>query len=179
MASFDQAIAYLLDLEGGRGENPHDRGGYTSYGITEAVAREFGYDVRTITLAQAVSIYRAKYWRHDGIQNQRVATKSFEIGVNGGVSVGIRLLQRAANRVCGSKALVEDGLIGPNTEGIVNGLDQVALLQALSDEQVLFYASIINENAKKAAKLIRRVDKKFQLQAVFALGWMRRAIEKP
>ncbi len=179
MSNFDLAVEEVFELEGGRGINPNDRGGFTSFGITEAVAKEFGYNVRTITLAQAKGIYRAKYWRHEGLTSQRVATKSFEIGVNAGVSVGIKILQRAVNRVCGSAILTDDGLIGPKTEAVANGLSERELLQAMCDEQVLLYATIINENAKKAAAILKKAAPGFQLQAVFALGWLRRAIKKP
>lgn len=195
MARFDVAVEWLLRHEGGWSNVPQDRGGKTKYGIIESVAKEYGYVVESITIPQAKSIYRAKYWRFDGIESQRIATKALDMAANMGPAQGIKLLQRAANdvlRIVKERAhvgthiptqLVADGLIGPTTEAVIDFLyfDQreELVLQAMVKQQALFYASIVNENAKIAVPKLRRVDPNFKLQAVFTLGWIDRAFDVP
>lgn len=100
----DQYINDLVEREGGYSDNPNDRGGPTNYGITEAVARAFGYqgDMRDLPLDTARSIYRARYWiqpRFSDISaiSPMVAEELLDTGVNMGTSVAGRFLQRALN----------------------------------------------------------------------------------
>jgi lysozyme family protein len=64
MTHFDQAFAHLLKVEGGYSNHPADRGGATVYGITEAVARQEGYQgpMQSLPLSAAQSIYKRRYW---------------------------------------------------------------------------------------------------------------------
>lgn len=172
MSSFDLAVEWTLEHEGGWSDNPNDRGGKTRYGITEEVAKDFGYDVRSLTPHQARSIYRAKYWRHGELSSQRVATKVFDIGVNAGVSTGTTLLQRAVRRYGGE--IEVDGLLGPRTIAAANKMEETQLLHALVAEQVLYYAAIINNNYKVRSAGLTTKD-----QSAFCLGWMRRAVALP
>lgn len=195
MARFDIAVEWLLRHEGGWSDVPQDRGGRTKYGITEDVAKAYGYAVEQLTIPQAKAIYRAKYWRFDGLESQRIATKALDMSANMGPSQGIKLLQRASNDVLLSlKArapvgthiphqLIADGMMGPTTETAIDFLyfDQREndVLSAIVKQQALFYARIVNANAKLAVPKLRRVDPKFKLQAVFTLGWIDRAFDVP
>ena len=61
--NFDAALGQVLLHEGEFSDDPHDLGGATRYGITEAVAREVGYrgDMREFPLDVAKRIYRERY----------------------------------------------------------------------------------------------------------------------
>ena len=43
MAAFDKAFDHTVGKEGGYSNHPSDRGGETMWGITIAVARDYGY----------------------------------------------------------------------------------------------------------------------------------------
>lgn len=126
---FVEAFDHLLGVEGGYVNDEVDRGGATRYGITEAVARNFGYKgaMNKLPLNIAMTIYREQYWDSlllDDIAevNYDLAYQIFDAGVNSGVSrVGKwfqRLLNvmRRANRVDPLyHQLRVDGQVGPVT----------------------------------------------------------------
>ena len=62
--SFHRALTAVLDLEGDYSDDARDPGGRTRYGITEAVAREQGYqgDMQDLPKSLAESIYKTHYW---------------------------------------------------------------------------------------------------------------------
>jgi len=65
---FEQAVDIVLQHEGGFVQHPRDPGGATKFGITrETLSRAGGCpvsveDVRELTRAEAVAIYRWLYW---------------------------------------------------------------------------------------------------------------------
>jgi lysozyme family protein len=68
MKNFDICFKYLLIDEGGYTNDPSDSGGATNLGITIKDYRMYikkdatPDDVKTLTVAQAKSIYKSKYW---------------------------------------------------------------------------------------------------------------------
>lgn len=110
--NFDIAVARVFGHEGGYVDNKHDPGGKTQYGITEAVAREFGYtgDMRELPHAYAKLIYREKYW--DAVSADLlppgIRYAVFDSAVNSGPKQAIKWLQAAAG-------VSTDGIIGPIT----------------------------------------------------------------
>ena len=97
-------IDALFGREGAYSDDASDRGGATAWGITEAVARAFGYAgaMRDLTRTQAAAIYRSRYVvqpRFDQVEpiDSALAARLFDIGVNCGPAVGVRFLQRALN----------------------------------------------------------------------------------
>ena len=62
-------IAEIIEIEGGYVNHPADRGGPTKYGITEKVARAFGYqgDMRDLPKSKAFEIYDKNYWQRLGL----------------------------------------------------------------------------------------------------------------
>lgn len=66
--NFEQAFKWLMVDEGGYTNDPSDSGGATKYGITIGDYKKYlkkgatPNDVKTLTLAQAETIYRSKYW---------------------------------------------------------------------------------------------------------------------
>lgn len=98
----DRLIDELIDREGGFVSHPADKGGPTSFGITEAVARAHGYGgpMRLFPREEAATIYKRLYWlrpRLDEIASRsgRIAAELFDTGVNMGPAVAITFLQRA------------------------------------------------------------------------------------
>jgi lysozyme family protein len=156
MASFDLAIATVLDHEGGYTFNPADPGGETNFGISKKAYPNL--DIKNLTEDQAKEIYRRDYWRYDGIQNQDVATKVFDMAVNMGPPTAHRLLQMALNAL--GHGVTVDGVFGPQTLSATNGVDPGGLLQELRAQAAVRYADIVLGNPS---------------ERTFLLGWMRRA----
>lgn len=93
---FDILIQKILQHEGGYVNNPSDKGGETKYGITKA--RYPNLDIKTITKAQAIEIYRKDFYiplKISSFTNINLALNVFDMGVNAGKSTAIRLLNEA------------------------------------------------------------------------------------
>lgn len=110
--NFDQAFSKLIEHEGGFSNHPEDAGGATMWGITEAVARQNGFNapMNTMTLEFAKLIYKKLYWeaiRADELPDE-VRFAVFDAAVNSGTGRAIKWLQQAVNEV-------QDGVIGSMT----------------------------------------------------------------
>lgn len=125
----DQIIFSVLGIEGGWSEDARDSGGRTNYGITDAVARSHGFDVRRITKEQAISIYITDYWEPlclDVIAEvcPVVAERLFDIGVNMGCGRAAEWMQRILNALNQNGRLwpdiAVDGALGDETLGAFN-----------------------------------------------------------
>lgn len=85
MSAFDDVFAYVIGIE--RGYTVDD-GGPTMYGITQAVARECGYegDMHDLTLEQAKQFAKTKYWDvfHCDDFDPRIGEQVFDAAYNGG-----------------------------------------------------------------------------------------------
>lgn len=97
-------IDAVIGREGGYSNHPADRGGATRWGVTEQVARAYGYkgDMRSFPRERAAAIYLRAYWLEAGFERvemryRAVAAEMFDIGVNMGVSVACTFLQRSLN----------------------------------------------------------------------------------
>lgn len=128
-SSFDKAFARLLLIEGTFSDDPDDPGGATKWGITEQLARAYGYAGRMqdMAKAQARALYEAHFWV--GMQLPQVlelageglAERLFDAGVSCGRARGGEMLQRALNELGGQDGarlyheVLEDGSIGPVT----------------------------------------------------------------
>lgn len=161
MASFALALPYVLRHEGGWSDDPDDPGGATMHGITLETAKRHGITtkeaLRAITPEQEAAIYREDYWRFDGIESQRVATKLFDMAVNMGLRTAVKLLQRGLE-------IQADGVFGPKTEFEVNHRLPDVVLEILVEESRRHYLDIC----------IARPKSKKYLD-----GWMARANEVP
>jgi lysozyme family protein len=122
----DQIIFSVLGIEGGWSEDARDSGGRTNYGITDAVARSHGFDVRRMTKEQAISIYVSDYWEPLCLDVLAeicpvVAERLFDIGVNMGIGRAAEWLQRILNALNQNGKLwadvAIDGAIGDETLG--------------------------------------------------------------
>jgi lysozyme family protein len=156
----DKYITDLLAREGGFVDHPADRGGATNHGITERVARAFGYhgSMRDLPRSVARSIYIQRYWEAPGFHlvaeySAPVAEELLDTGVNMGPAVAGRFLQRALN-VLNSEGkhypdIVADGAVGRMTIAALRayigarGKDaHTVLLRALNSQQAMRYIEI-------------------------------------
>ncbi|AVE56017.1 hypothetical protein APD02_12175 [Acinetobacter baumannii] len=127
--NIEKYLDELIKREGGYVNNPADRGGATKYGITQAVARENGWNgnMKDLPLEFAKSIYRKQYWlepRFDQVNalSPSVAEELLDTGVNCGTGFAKPLLQRALNLLnnqgkAGWPDLKVDGVYGSATLG--------------------------------------------------------------
>lgn len=130
--SIEKMIDEVIRREGGYSNHPADRGGPTNWGITEQVARAYGFlaDMRTLPRSAAVNIYKTRYWT--GPKFDQVAAlcppigdELFDTGINMGVATAGKFLQRALNALNrGAKDYPDigtDGAIGPMTLTALKG----------------------------------------------------------
>ena len=91
--TYDEALRRLLLHEGGYTNHPSDPGGPTNFGITIYDYRKYvkpgatAADVKAMTLDEARSIYRAKYWDAQRCNElpAGVDYAVFDYGVNSGI----------------------------------------------------------------------------------------------
>lgn len=170
----DAYIDALIKREGGFVDHPADRGGPTNWGITERVARAFGYHGRMQDMPQSVArqIYLEQYWIAPGFvhvndHSAPVAEELLDTGVNMGPTVAARFLQRALNAFnLESKAYPDvpvDGQVGRMTIAALRaflahrGKDgHIVLLRALNAQQGVRYLEIAENR---------------QSQEAFTFGW--------
>jgi lysozyme family protein len=139
--NFDKAFQTLLDHEGGFSDNAADPGGKTRYGITEAVARESGYqgDMRELPLDVAQAIYRNQYWdavRADELP-KAIRYAVFDAAVNSGPGQSVRWLQRALG-------VADDGRIGAVTLNAAKEANPEALRLAILAQRLRFMTGLSN-----------------------------------
>lgn len=171
-ARFEDAIEEVLENEGGFANHGSDPGGVTQFGVSLRFLRSRGIDidgdgdsdaddVLALDRAQARQLYLTHFWNRGGygrLDDQRVATKLFDLSVNMGDSQAHRLFQRAL-RAAG-RDVVEDGVLGPESVGAANATPSDVLLAALRSEAAGFYRALV---AGKPGL------------GVFLRGWLRRA----
>ena len=150
MADFNLAIPIVLENEGGLVDNKNDPGGLTKYGISRRAYPSL--DIKNLTRDAAIEIYRSDFWKFDGVNDQRLATKIFDAYVNMG-HTAIKLLQKLLGQV-------QDGGWGPNTQAAVNSRIPELLLQNYRDALVQHYQDIVDANPA---------------EIVFLGGWLIRA----
>lgn len=139
--NFDTALARVLGHEGDYSDHPADKGGKTRFGITEAVAREYGFtgDMRELPLAHAKLIYREKYW--DKVRADELPSGLryvvFDAAVNSGPTQAIKWLQGAAG-------VATDGVLGPITLKAVHNLNTPDLKLRMLARRLRFLANLSN-----------------------------------
>ena len=182
MANISQAFKdIVIPSEGVYSNDKADTGGETVYGIARNIDKDWDWGLvdyyktqpnfpnnlnNPKILASAESYYKKNYWdkmRLDEIKSQKVATEMFDIGINMGISYGVKFAQIAAN--CLNKQgtlwsdIVEDGISGPATISAINNAPEAELLITLNCQQGQRYIDICKANPK---------------MEVFFLGWIRR-----
>jgi lysozyme family protein len=106
--TFEQAVTFVLDQEGGISDLAGDPGGLTKFGISK---RNYpNLDIANLTKDQAISIYRKDYW-------EKLCCAQLPHGLD------LLVFDASANEgpVCAAKMLqsvlkvMPDGVIGPST----------------------------------------------------------------
>jgi lysozyme family protein len=179
MSLFDEAFEHTVGVEGLFSDDPKDSGGATKYGITEAVARAYGYrgEMRDLSLSDAREIYKLRFWdamRLDEIaaMSEIIALELFDTAVNQGTGAAGTYLQRSLN------ALNQEGKLYPDVsvDGSVGRMTVAALreylgrrgkdgeqvmLRALNSLQGAFYIELAEKRSKDEAyvygQLLNRV----------------------
>ncbi|HLA21334.1 MAG TPA: glycosyl hydrolase 108 family protein [Pseudolabrys sp.] len=158
--SYDAALARLLVHEGGYTNHPADPGGPTNFGITIYDYRKYvkptatAADVRAMKLADAKSIYRAKYWdaqRCDELP-AGVDYAVFDYGVNSGVGRSGKVLRRVL-KLADNTSTVTDAVTAA-----ARMAEAKALIVAICDERLRFLQGL-------------------RTWGVFGAGWGRRVAE--
>ena len=130
--TFEKAIAFVLNEEGGYSNDPLDPGGETNYGISKRAHPQV--DIKNLTLEEAESIYKYLYWDACRCESlpPRLALVVFDSAVNQGVRTAIKMLQAAIGTV-------QDGIIGPATIERANGTDENSIITKFIIERVMRY----------------------------------------
>lgn len=167
--SLDKYLDDLIAREAGYVNHPADRGGPTNWGITEVVARAFGYHGRMQDMPRSVArqIYTERYWlqpRFDLVNEHSapVAEELLDTGVNMGTGVAARFLQRALN-VLNQEGrhypdIAVDGAIGRMTIAALRAYlaqrgknGHLVLLRALNAQQGVRYIEIAESRPSQEA----------------------------
>lgn len=140
MSHFDQAFVDLMINEGTYSDDPNDSGGKTMFGITEEVARAWGYkgEMRLLTQDTAKAIYKSKYWAawYEDFP-YLLAFSIFDTAVNSGPDRAHRILQKVFG-------VTVDGIVGPKTLAAMKDFDPIALFVHYNAARLEFYTSLSN-----------------------------------
>jgi uncharacterized protein (TIGR02594 family) len=147
---FAEALAHVLEMEGGFTDDPHDPGGPTNKGITLAtyarhVRRVLDAASRSRLLAELKAIpsdvvraiYLAQYWRPSRAAElpAGLALMHFDASVNHGVGGAARMLQQALG-------VTVDGSIGPITLAAARRNEPRLSVQSYADIRRARYRSL-------------------------------------
>jgi lysozyme family protein len=153
-SSFDEAIRRLLSDEGGNDDDPVDRGGRTSRGVTQHdwdrwrklhPERNLPTDVWKAPKEDIHLLYKTFYWdaMHCDQLPAGVDYAVFDYGVNSGIGRAPKVLQ-------GILGVLADGHVGNETMGALARANPPSLINAICDERMIFVAAIVRNNPSQA-----------------------------
>lgn len=165
MHPFDVAMAFTLRAEGGFVDDPHDHGGATNHGITQASYDAWrahhgmpSQSVELLTDAETRQLYDEDYWTPAKCPQlpAALAVIHFDWCVNHGVSGAIKTLQRALG-------VSVDGIFGPGTAAAVAvaAADLGTLIREYQAFRIAFYHADVEADPSQARFLpgwLKRVD---------------------
>jgi lysozyme family protein len=171
----EETINHIIDVEGGYVDDPDDSGGETNWGITEEVARKYGYIGAMIDMPRSVAfnIDSDMYWdvlNLDQIEkySHNITKELADTGVNMGTGRAAEFLQRSLNALNSNGALFDDLTvdrdIGPST---LKALSAYLAKRGTKGELVLFRAL----NCLQGAFYIELVERREKDEA-FIYGWL-------
>jgi len=175
-SAFDKAIAHTLGLEGGYVDHIDDSGGATNYGITEQVARAYGYagPMAALPLKLAVDIYRRNYWDllwldRIAMLSEPVALELFDTAVNCSPGFAGRSFQRALNVLnrggTDFSDIKVDGLLGRATAASLS-----AYIAKRGDGAIPVLISVLN--SLQGAYYVAVAERRHKNES-FVYGWFR------
>ena len=181
MANFEEALAVVLEKEGGLSERKNDPGGITKCGISLRFLKSLPVDqlknysifevpndetVRHLNKEQITKIYHDEFWvkaDFHKINHQELCNYLFDASVNMGLAPAIKCVQRAIwSNVADNHALKDDGILGDVTLDYINTYSDL-LMSALRSERAGHYRLIAAEHNS---------------QQEFLAGWLNRAYKK-
>lgn len=170
-------LASVILVEGGYTDDVNDPGGKTKYGITENVAREYGYtgEMKDLTLQQANEIYSTLYVKDPGFDkfieiNPAIAHKLIDAGVNVGTTRVTLWLQYSLNSFSRNGRdyphIRADGVIGPATINAYKALEAKRgkvlacslVLKSLDSYQSSYYISLDRYNNYLVGWMDKRIE---------------------
>lgn len=146
--SFTKALAFVLAREGGKVDDPTDRGGRTNKGVTQFAYDDWrgkhGLAHRDAWLmddSECVSIYHNYYWQ--AVRGDEmpwpVDAVLFDAAIQHGGRKAIELLQRAL-------MITDDGILGPNTMARAKAANGDQLAAGIIRERYDYYAAIVKHD---------------------------------
>lgn len=181
MSLKDKTISAIIDVEGGYVDDPSDSGGETNFGITVAVARDWGYGgpMEHMPREVAYDIYVHKYWdalRLDDIcdLSESIAHELADTGVNMGIGRAGTFLQESLNVFNRNEAdyqdIAEDGQVGPMT---------IRCLKAFLDKRKLVGGEKVMTRALNALQGAFYIDlcQRRKKDERFVYGWFANRVE--
>ena len=180
MDAFEKALAEVLGIEGGFSDVEADRGGKTNWGITEVLARRYGYEgpMQELPLVTARMIYWEEFWAQKRLQLDllaehapHVAVEIFEQAVNTGYYGTAKRVQRVLNILNRGESLYPDlkvdAWLGTKAREAVRSLvhqgDVDYLLQWLNVAQGAHYLQLCESDPTQEAFARGWVDKRVKV----------------
>ena len=157
-------IDELIRREGGYVNHPADRGGPTSFGITQRTLSDWrgrpvsAADVQALTQDEARQIYQVLYVDRpqlDRVQDVALRELLIDCAVNHGPARAVKWLQTALG-------VTPDGVIGPRTLAALAEQRAAELYKRVLAARIVFYGRLVTDDRSQAA---------------FAAGWAARAAE--
>lgn len=175
-------IDKIIEREGGYVNNQNDAGGPTMYGVTERVARAWGYEgpMHMLSRSLAAKIYLKQYFEDPGFAHVLplsvpIAAELTDTEVNLPPRRAGAFLQRALN-VCNRMGrsyadIVVDGIVGPAT---ANALRAFLSVRGGEGEQVML--SMLN--CQLGEYYIQRCEAR-EKNEEFVYGWFLHRVMEP
>jgi lysozyme family protein len=175
VSAFDRALTHTVGVEGDFSDDPKDSGGATRFGVTERVARAYGYngDMRALPFTTAKEIYRTQWWKLmklDSVASlsEPIALEMFDTGVNRSQAFAVQSLQRSLNALNREQAdyadIEADGVMGALT---IFALGQYLAKRGKAGETVLLRAL----NCLQGASYIELTERR-KKDETFLFGWL-------
>lgn len=146
--AFEEAIAFVLQNEGGYVDHPADPGGATNHGVSLRFLRSLKVaegdinldgsvtkaDIQALTVDGAKALYRQHWWERYRYTElpEPIQAKLLDLAIWMGPGRAHQLLQQAL-WATGVKVKI-DGVLGPRTRAAVLQAEVVALLPSLRSE---------------------------------------------
>lgn len=150
--TIDKPLAFVLKCEGGKCDDPRDRGGRTAFGITQRVYDEWRdrkglaqIDVWKIDQDEVKAIYDEQYWRaaRCPVLPAPLDFVVFDSAVQHGVSRAVKWLQEVAE-------VKVDGVIGNATLAALKSANPNTLVAKYLDRRERFYDAIVANDPSQA-----------------------------
>lgn len=163
----DEALEYIINVEGGFVNHKNDKGKATKYGITQKTLSSFigreakVEEVKFLTKELAKEIYREYYWNPmmlSEIEGHMIRLSLFDQCVNWGPRAVTKRIQKICNEYFKDRLIV-DGKIGPKTISVINCINDEVITQDFLSSSLDAYRSLVDRD---------------ESQRVFLAGWIYR-----